>query len=166
MFPKQDVYTSLGDSITMPSMFRASSLEFFKRDISDAIAAVMLSIDQRRPLCQLVYCAELYGSEGRMLRHANPDDKLFLLEQPDFDLIPYTAEHRSLASQMMDGPVSLSELVTMSGADISTVIDFCNACEASGLIRRGRPEAGSDGEPGSQQDDSLPGKVRYLFDSQ
>ena len=166
VFPGQDVYTSLGDPVTTPAMFRASSLEYFKRDISDAIAAVMLSIDQRRPLFQLVYCAALYGSEGRMLRHANPDDKLFLVEEPDFGLVPYTAEHRKLANQMMDGPASLAQLVTVSGADIGTVIDFCNACEATGLIRRGNSgEPGDDDGGGEHDDRQTPAEVRYLFDS-
>ena len=128
---------------------------------------LVFSIDQRQPLFQLVYCAALYGSEGRMLRHANPDDKLFLIEMPDFDSIPYTAEHRSLARQMMDGPVSLSELVTISGTEIGTVIDFCNACEACGLIRRGdagRADAGGGEESDERQDATEISKVRYLFD--
>ncbi len=154
IFPLENAYTSLGDPMMIPAMFRASSLEFFKREIGDVIASVMLTIDQKRPLFQLVYCAALFGSEGRLFPHSDPNDLVFLVDEPDFGSVPYTAEHRNLARQMLDGPASIAGIAKFAGVDIHTVIDFCNACEAVGLIRKG-----------VSPDSETPGRVRHLYQS-
>ena len=167
-FPGEGAYTSLGDPIMLPAMFRASALEFFRREIGDVIASVMLTIDQRRPLFQLVYCAALFGSEGRLFPHADPDELLFLVEEPEFASIPYTTEHRNIARQMLDGPATLTRIAEMTGTGIATVVDFCNACEATGLIRRGEAR-GALAEAGEERadisDSQLLGQVRHLFQS-
>jgi len=162
IFPAENAYTSLGDPMMVPGMFRASSLEFFKREIGDVIASVMLSIDQRRPLFQLIYCAALFGSEGRLFQHSDPNDVLFLVSEPDFGAIPYTTEHRNLALQMLDGPATVSGIAGFSGVDMGTVVDFCNACEATGLIRRDGAAGKADVEGESS---AWPDNVRHLYPS-
>lgn len=162
IFPGENAYTSLGDPMMIPGMFRASSLEFFKREIGDVIASVMLSVDQRRPLFQLIYCAALFGSEGRLFPHSDPNDVLFLVDEPDFGSVPYTTEHRDLSRQMLDGPATVSGIAEFSGVEIGTVIDFCNACDATGLIRRGGP---ADETSGDGEETQWPGNVRHLFPS-
>ncbi len=167
IFPSENAYTSLGEPLMVPDMFRTSSLEFFKREISDVIAVVMLSVDRRQPLWQLVYCAALFGSEGRLLPNFDAGDTLALIGEPEFGSVPYTAEHREISSYLMEKPATLSEIVTATGIAAGTVIDFCNACEAIRLIQRvGHASTGSgEAMPAEIDDDShLMKRVRHLFD--
>ncbi|MDJ0698886.1 MAG: hypothetical protein QNJ07_03440 [Woeseiaceae bacterium] len=166
IFPNENAYTSLGEPLMVPDMFRTSSLEFFKREISDVIAVVMLSVDRRQPLWQLVYCAALFGSEGRLLPNYDAGDTLALMGEPEFGSVPYTAEHRQISSHLLETPATLSELVTATGINAGTVIDFCNACEAIGLVRRvGHATGGASAMPAEIDDDShLMKRVRHLFD--
>ncbi len=166
VFPNENAYTSLGEPLMVPDMFRTSSLEFFKREISDVIAVVMLSVDRRQPLWQLVYCAALFGSEGRLLPNYDADDTLVLVGEPEFGSVPYTAEHRQISSYLLEAPATLSEVVTATGVDAGTVIDYCNACEAIGLVRRvGHATGGAGAMPAEIDDDShLMKRVRHLFD--
>ncbi len=166
IFPSENAYTSLGEPLMVPDMFRASSLEFFKREISDVIAVVMLSVDRRQPLWQLVYCAALFGSEGRLLPNYDAGDTLALMGEPEFGSVPYTAEHRQISSYLLETPATLSEVVTATGIDAGTVIDYCNACEAIGLVRRvGHATGGASAMPAEIDDDShLMKRVRHLFD--
>ncbi len=167
VFPGENAYTSLGDPLMVTDMFRTSSLEFFKREISDVIAVVMLSVDRRQPLWQLVYCAALFGSEGRLLPNFDAADTLSLVGEPEFGSVPYTAEHRQISSYLLEAPASLAEIVTATEIDAATVIDFCNACEAIGLIRRGKGthvESGSTMPVEIDDDSHLMKRVRHLFD--
>ena len=83
---------------------------------------------------------------------------------PDFDIVPHLQEHREIAKYMMARSTHLGDIASSTGVSINIVIDFCNACEAAGLLRRistDRGEATYDvDERGVLQ---LFGHVRDLF---
>ena len=164
VFPEQNAFLSADDPTSIPRMFRDSALSFNVRELSDDAASAALSMNNHQPLSRLIYCAALFGSEGRLLLHSNPQDALRLIDWPDFDAVPHLPEHREIAKFMLINAASLSDIAESTDISIGIVIDFCNACEAVGLVRRlpsGSPgPVGSDIERGSSP---LLGRVRDLF---
>jgi hypothetical protein len=98
-----------------------------------------------------VYCASLFGSEGRLLLSVDPSDKLRLTNWPDFDAVPYLPEHKTIAKFMLVHTAALGDITAATGVRIDEVIDFCNACEATGLIER-RSSSGMLRAPGTLLD--------------
>ncbi|MFW2405158.1 MAG: hypothetical protein ACN4GT_10350, partial [Gammaproteobacteria bacterium] len=84
IFPHAQTYISKADLTLIPEMFRVSALQFLSRDVHETFVAENVDTSQFEPLWKLIYCAALYGSEGRMLARCNPNDKLHLLGEPDF----------------------------------------------------------------------------------
>jgi hypothetical protein len=73
---------------------------------------------------------------GRLLLNNRPDDILCLIGLPDFDVLPHSQKHRQIAKYMMARSTHLTDIAESTGTNIDIVIDFCNACEAVGLLRR------------------------------
>ncbi len=94
--------------------------------------------------------------------NSNPQDRLRLIGTPNFNAVPHLPEHKTVARYMMTEDADLAAIAEKTGVSISIVIDFCNACEAIGLVRR-VPDSGfkqSTDESGVQQ---LLRSVRDLF---
>lgn len=136
VIPGSNVFVSFGDPTSIPRMFRDSANTFSVSEISAEVEAKALASDRGRPLGQLLYCAALFGSEGRLVLNSRPDDTLCLMGLPDFDIVPHLQEHRDIAKYMMARSTHLADIASSTGASINIVIDFCNACEAAGLLRR------------------------------
>ena len=143
-------------------MFRDSAMSFAIEDLAEDVAEAMLTSGKLRPLSHLIYCAALFGSEGRLMLNSNPEDRLSLIGTPNFNAVPHLPEHKTIARYMMAEDADLTGIADATGVSISIVIDFCNACEAIGLVRR-VPDSGfrqSTDESGVQQ---LLGRMRGLF---
>ncbi len=136
VFPADRAYSSRAKSLAIPKLYRSSALEFEVRPVNEDAAYRELSSDRCRPLGRLVYSASLFGSEGRLLLRADPADKLKLVDWPDFDAVPHLSEHRTIAKYMLVHSSNLAEIAAATGVSIDKVIDFCNACEATGLALR------------------------------
>ncbi len=160
--PENNAFVAADDVLAMPIMFRDSAMSFAIEDLPDDVAEAMLTSDKLRPLSHLIYCAALFGSEGRLMLNSNPQDRLRLIGTPNFNAVPHLPEHKTVARYMMTEDADLAAIAEKTGVSISIVIDFCNACEAIGLVRR-VPDSGfkqSTDESGVQQ---LLRSVRDLF---
>jgi hypothetical protein len=160
VFPRINAFLSAEDPTAIPRMFRESAIAFSTREIADDIASATLPLSKCQPLGRLVYCAALFGSEGRLLLNSDPKDELRLVDWPDFHSVPHLAEHRTIAKFMLVNSATLPDIASSTGAGIGVVIDFCNACEAVGLVRRENADGVHVGNGGVSQ---LLGRVRGLF---
>jgi len=158
VFPGNHAYSTDAESLAIPKMFRISALEFQVRPISESAADAALTADQCRPLGWLVYSAALFGSEGRLLLHTDPDDRLKLTDWPDFDALPHLSEHRGIAKYMLVHTASLRNIAAATAVRVDKLIDFCNACEAAGLLCRE-----SENRRGAERRDKLLDRMRGLF---
>ena len=162
IIPNHNAFAASSDALKIPGMFRDSAMSFAIRDLPEDVADAVLSSGKLQPLSHLVYCAALFGSEGRLTLNSNPQDRLALIGTPDFDTVPNLPEHKRIAKYMISHVASLGDIARATDVSISLVIDFCNACEAAGLVRRipdGIPKQAID-EHGVLQ---LFGRVRDLF---
>ena len=160
--PENNAFVASDDALSMPTMFRDSAMSFAIEDLPEDVAEAMLTSGKLRPLSHLIYCAALFGSEGRLMLNSNPEDRLSLIGTPNFNVIPHLPEHKTIARYMMTEDADLAGIAEKTGVGVSIVIDFCNACEAIGLVRR-VPDSGfkqSTSESGVQQ---LLGRVRDMF---
>ncbi len=163
VFPEHNAYASTGDATSMPRLFRASAMDFARRDIDDDVAAAALSTGRCRPLGRLVYCAALFGCEGRLVLNCDPEDRLRLIDWPDFDAVPHLPEHREIAKFMLVNTADLAEIAAATGVSIGVVIAFCNACEAVGLVRRTPEARAANGAAENNGVTQILGRVRDLF---
>ena len=136
VLPKYSAYSTLAKTLAIPGLFRCSALEFELRAIPDDVAEEAIASDRCRPLSRLLYGASLFGSEGRLLLNVGLEDKLRLNNWPDFDAVPYLSEHKTIAKFMLVHTETLDEIAAATRVRIDTIIDFCNACEATGLLER------------------------------
>ncbi len=160
--PENNAFVASDDALSMPTMFRDSAMSFGIEDLAQDVADAMLTSGKLRPLSHLIYCSALFGSEGRLMLNSNPQDHLSLIGTPNFNAVPHLPEHKTVARYMMTEDADLAGIADKTGVSISIVIDFCNACEAIGLVRR-VPDSGfrqSTDESGVQQ---LLGRMRGLF---
>ncbi len=134
--PEQNAFVSSGKPLSTPAMFRDSAMAFAIRDLAEDVAQAVLTSGKLRPLSHLIYCAALFGSEGRLVLNSNPQDRLSLIGTPDFDAVPHLPEHKTIARYLIANAADLDNIARSTGVSIGIVIDFCNACEAAGLVRR------------------------------
>ncbi len=162
VIPEHNAFVSSGTPLSTPAMFRDSAMAFEVRDIAADVADAVLTSGKLRPLSHLIYCAALFGSEGRLMLNSNPQDRLSLIGTPDFDAVPHLREHKTIARYLIANAADLSDIARSTGVSIGMVIDFCNACEAAGLVRRIPDGIGKQhvDEHGVLQ---LFGRVRDLF---
>ncbi len=161
--PKRSAFITSGKPLMLPRMFRESATSFAIRDVPEDMAEAAVTSGEHQPLSRLIYCAALFGSEGRLTLYSNPQDRLTLIGTPDFDVVPHLPEHRTIARFLIANAADLADIAEATGVSISVVIDFCNACEAAGLIRR-IPAGGGD-KPNVDEHNVLQlfGRVRDLF---
>ena len=162
IIPEHNAFVSSGHPLSIPAMYRDSAMSFAIRDLADDVAEAVLTSGKLRPLSHLIYCAALLGSEGRLMLNSNPQDRLSLIGTPDFKAVPDLPEHKTIARYLIANAADLADIARSTGVSISIVIDFCNACEAAGLVRRIPDAMGPQNvdEHGVLQ---LFGRVRDLF---
>ncbi len=162
VIPEHNAFVSSGHPLSIPAMYRDSAMSFSIRDLPGDVAEAVLTSGKLRPLSHLIYCAALFGSEGRLVLNSNPLDRLSLIGTPDFDAVPNLPEHKTIARYLIAGAADLADIARSTGVSIGIVIDFCNACEAAGLVRR-IPDAPDKQDVDEHGVTQLFGRVRELF---
>ena len=157
VFPEFNAYSASANSLAIPRLYRSSSLAFEVRPVTESRAANELASDRCRPLGRLIYCAALFGSEGRLPLNVDPNDLLRLNNWPDFDGVPHLPEHKTIAKYLLVHSARLGEIATATGVNLDKIIDFVNACEAAGLLVR----ITADGV--AQKRDTLIDRMRGFF---
>ncbi len=160
--PEHNIFVSSDNPLTMPRMFRDSAMSYRVDSLTSDLAEAVLTSGSLRPLSHLIYCAALFGSEGRLMLNSNVEDKLSLLGTPDFDAVPQLPAHMTIARHMIGNAGRLADIAKATDVSISIVIDFCNACEAIGLIRR-IPDSSSRQRIDETSMAHLIERVRHLF---
>ncbi len=137
IYPDQKTYAT-PENIEFPvEMFRTLAVEFSNQKLTK-MSEREAPIDwQIKPLWHLLFLATLYGSEGRLMEGTQLSDKLHLVSEPDYTIVPEKAEYEAITCAMKTHEaVTLKNIADKSGVRIETVIDFCNACEEAQLIKR------------------------------
>ena len=160
--PEHNTFVAADDPLAIPGMFRDSATSFSIEDLPDDAAEAMLRSGKVRPLSHLIYAAALFGSEGRLMLNNNPQDRLSLIGTPNFDAVPHLPQHKPIARYLIANAADLTDIAESTGVSIGIVIDFCNACEAIGLVRR-IPDAGTGENVDTHGVLQLFGRVRDLF---
>lgn len=137
IYPDQKTYATPQDSKFPIKMFRTLAVEFSNQKLTKLSEREAPVGWQIKPLWQLQFLATLYASEGRLMEGTLLSDKLQLVAEPDYNLVPRKPEYEAIARTMKTYNTSdLKTIADNSGVRIETVIDFCNACEEAQLIKR------------------------------
>ncbi len=91
IIPAEHAYACEVDPAGIASLFRTPAWSFNERELDPVAAARALARVRREPLWRLLYCAALFGSEGRLLADVGPEDQLRLIAAPDFSAIALIA---------------------------------------------------------------------------
>lgn len=136
IIPAEHAYACEVDPAAIASLFRTPAWSFNERELDPVVAARALAQVRREPLWRLLYCAALFGSEGRLLADVGPEDQLRLIAAPDFSAVPHEAAHRAVAAHLATQADTLVGTARATGVGLESVIGFCNACEQVGLVER------------------------------
>lgn len=133
LYPRQGLFESESSDVLIPAMFRTLVVEFSTSSLDrDPTPWHGLA---KQPLWRLVFLAALYGSEGRLHKHLNQDDKLELLSAVDFTIVPEALAYQPIANYLRNGDAaSVNQIAARVGVRVEKVIDFCNACEEVFLL--------------------------------
>lgn len=88
------------------------------------------------PLEELLWGAALTASRGRLLAGANADATVRLRRWPDFARLSRDRRYLPLAAFMSVNAADLRTVAKHTGAPLSQVVDFHNACAVLGLLEQ------------------------------
>lgn len=83
-----------------------------------------------QPFSRLAWLCALSSGNGALMPGFSPNDKYKLLKWPQTER--EFPKHFRIATVMMKGPASLTEIAELSSTPLGEVIDYVNACLASG----------------------------------
>ena len=162
IYPDQQTYATPQDNKLSAQVFKTLVVEFSSHELSKQNEREIPVNWQVKPLWKLLFLAALHGSEGRLMENARIADKLQLISEPDYNIVPRAPEYEAIVNAMpADEPVCLKTIADESGVTVETVIDFCNACEEVQFIKRissAEPSASTTAKP------SHPGLYRSPVD--
>jgi hypothetical protein len=99
-----------------------------------------------QPLTRLVWLATLVGSGGHLIPGLDLNARYKLARWPQIER--EFPKHFRIATAMMKGPATLTEISEQSGAQLGDVIDFINAYAVIGVAEmEGTPAASPASEP-------------------
>ncbi len=101
------------------------------------LPAIAASLGGAQPWSRLAWLCALSSGNGALMPGFSPNDKYKLLKWPQTER--EFPKHFRIATVMMKGPASLTEIAELSTTPLSEVIDYVNACLASGVAE---PESG------------------------
>ena len=137
IYPDQKTYATPRNSKFPIKMFRTLAVEFSNQKLTKMSEREAPVDWQIKPLWQLLFLATLYGAEGRLMEGTQLSDKLQLISEPDYHIVPKKPAYEAIARTLQaHESVTLKTIADQSGVRIETVIDFCNACEEAQLIKR------------------------------
>lgn len=85
-----------------------------------------------QPLSRLVWLFTLVNSNGQLLPGLDVNGRFKLVKWPQIER--EYPKHFRIATIMMKGPATLSDIADQSGAALADVIDFVNAYSATGFV--------------------------------
>ncbi len=130
-----------GDLDKQTDLFRTSVSEFTVEEKGDEIRKQAFSGSFPKALWELIYTATLSGTEGELLDPLKSEDQLHLIELPEFEKAPHSEQHIAIADYMISHSATAVDVANNLEIELSTVIDFCNACQSIGLlIATGEPQ--------------------------
>lgn len=95
------------------------------------------SLGGSQPWSRLAWLCALSGGNGALAPGFGPNEKYKLLKWPQTER--EFPKHFRIATVMMKGPASLTEIAGHSGSTLAEVIDFVNACLATGVAEPDLP---------------------------
>lgn len=134
--PASGVFGTVEPLDKEPELFTTAAYKFQVQEISSVDLGEVMVGCIVQPLWALFYSAALFGSEGRLMEAFAPCDVLRLKRLPDFKRVPHSKEHLKMAKYLVSHNVDMMALASITETPLSAVIDFCNACEEAGLIKR------------------------------
>lgn len=136
VLPQQALFQSSPDTVSNADLFRAPAAQFNIVPWFRATGKKAQRKHMKLPLWILLYCASLFGSEGRLRQGVNPYSEMHLREAPDFRVLPHEKDHLKIAGFMLENIADLETIASATGVPIETVIEFTNACDELLLIDR------------------------------
>ncbi len=106
------------------------------------LPALAASLGGSQPWSRLAWLCALSGGNGALAPGFGLNDKYKLLRWPQTER--EFPKHFRIATVMMKGPALLTEIAEQSGVTLAEVIDYVNACLASGVAE---PESGAPPAP-------------------
>jgi hypothetical protein len=100
---------------------------------------------EAQPLARLQWYGGLLAGKGALLPRNDPDGRYRLLKWPQTER--EFPKHFRIATAMMKGPATLSEVAASSGVTAEEVADFVNASLATGYAEFVPPPAPESAEP-------------------
>jgi hypothetical protein len=130
--PGNKTYYADGTSRALTPYFkRAITLDEWQ-PVEYADLATLQSSGKGQPYSRLVWLFHALGSNGRLVHDLDIDAKYKLSRWPQIER--EFPKHFRIATVMMKQPATLTEISDQSGANLSDIIDFTNAYNATGHI--------------------------------
>jgi hypothetical protein len=105
--------------------------------VASELPALAASLGGSQPWSRLAWLCALTGGNGALAAGYGPNDKYKLLKWPQTER--EFPKHFRIATVMMKGPANLTEIAEQSGSSLIEVIDFVNACLATGVAEPDLP---------------------------
>ena len=122
---------------------------------ADDLPAIAAALGACQPWSRLAWLCALSGGNGALMPGYSPNDKFKLLKWPQTER--EFPKHFRIATVMMKGPANLTEIAELSTTPLAEVIDYVNACLASGVAE---PEAGAPPSADPAKGGGLLGRFR------
>ena len=119
------------------------------------LPAIAATLGSAQPWSRLAWLCALSSGNGALMPGFSPNDKYKLLKWPQTER--EFPKHFRIATVMMKGPASLTEIAELSTTPLAEVIDYVNACLASGVAE---PEAGLPPSADAAKGGGLLGRFR------
>lgn len=101
------------------------------------LPAIAASLGGSQPLSRLAWLCALSSGNGALMTGFSPNYKYKLLKWPQTER--EFPKHFRIATVMMKGPTSLTDIAELSSTPLGEVIDYVNACLASGVAEAEGP---------------------------
>ncbi|PZO09674.1 MAG: hypothetical protein DCF27_05425 [Lysobacteraceae bacterium] len=119
------------------------------------LPAIAASVGGSQPWSRLAWLCALSSGNGALMPGYGPNDKYKLLKWPQTER--EFPRHFRIATVMMKGPANLTEIANLSTTPLGEVIDYVNACLASGAAE---PDAVAPAANDSAKSGGLLGRFR------
>ncbi|HJP99838.1 MAG TPA: hypothetical protein VJ862_14870 [Rhodanobacteraceae bacterium] len=138
--PDKDAYYFESNSLApLDALLQQPAVEW-SPVYSEAIRAIRTASDGPLPLARLRWYAGLIATPGILSRKLNRASRYKLVSWPETER--EFPQHFRIAKEMVKDPITMDEVAAASSMPYEEVVDFFNACSASGRLEAG-PNAGA-----------------------
>jgi hypothetical protein len=103
----------------------------------DELPGLAAALGGSQPWSRLVWLDALIGGHGALAAQAGPSEHFRLLRWPQIER--EFPRHFRLATVMMKEPATITQIAALSGVPMAEVIDYVNACLATGVATGSAP---------------------------